>query len=236
MSESGLVLIKHNLKVEDIINIPTLLMNKLSPINFFMIEKYICEEWVDNMPQMKREYYSEETWKDYYSRKKVILDINQLYKKFYDCGVIYAVVEMEDVDIKPDINWCISEFKNNRAFIIMTSSFDLEFRKDSICLSCFHSKFNWHVFERNYKMFELTRKAVLDLIKLFDTSGKYEAIYYSEYGGSLIGDLFWKNLSFNEILKLARENYPFPYASNLKDTYKKVSDVSVIYDNFEDFK
>mgnify|MGYP001601941339 FL=1 len=118
----------------------------------------------------------------------------------------------------------------------MTSSFDLEFRKDSIRISSFHARFNWHVFERNYKMFELTRKAVLDVIKLFDTSEKYEAIYYSDYGVSLIDDFFWQNLSFSEILKLAKENYPFPYASNLKDTYNKVSDVSVIYDNFEDFK
>jgi hypothetical protein len=210
MSESGLVLIKHNLKVEDIINIPTLLMNQLDPINFFMIEKYLYEEWVDNLDKVEiRESLSDVALKFYSSRKKVILDINQLYKDFYDCGVIYVVVEMEDVDIKPDINWCISEFKDNRAFIIMTSSFDLEFRKDSIRISNLYSKFNSYVFEHNYKMFELTRKAVLDLIKLFDTSGKYEAIYYSDYGGSLMDDLFWKNLSFSEILKLAKDNYPF---------------------------
>ena len=82
MSVSGLVLIKHNLKIEDIVNIPNLLINKYDPINAFKIRKYINEEWVDNMEQMKREYFSNQTWKEYYARKKVIVDIDELYKKF----------------------------------------------------------------------------------------------------------------------------------------------------------
>ena len=120
----------------------------------------------------------------------------------------------------------------------MCDIFELEFHKDYILINNSSFKFNWYVLDENNEYFELQRKAIFDLVKIFNPE-EYKAIYFSDYGeiGNELIDLIDKKNNFEELYDYISINYELLLACNIENfesSKQNITNYPVIYDNFVD--
>jgi hypothetical protein len=228
MSSKYDIYIKHNLKTEDILNI-----DKIWSKNYkFCVVSFLEYIKNANIKIIRLDSYNK--------------DIEKLHVRVYP----YYLSEKESnnpiysqygYDFK---SWILDIFDLNKHLEIGNSLFSIILSKSIIKVEVPRINLDIYSIHNNYRAYISMRKFVYSLVKMFNNSLDYKALYIADEESSLyiIEEMFEKNESFDILYKIA---LAYSHISAVKpptfEEYKKTKDnfitrEPVIIDDFRDLK